>query len=339
MDALLQSNIKKSLRIIVEENPKVPDFLITIIEEEPTKIPPICEAIVKSAFQVIPWFYRNSCGELQSPQSSFFGFYAIRNVIRGIFLGLRFIQSGDLLRENEFYAASVISYYTASFHLLYSFLALNGRIVVDQVIGAPKIIRKRVSESTARCSLEPQPEAIIGILARDNKWKFEPRRRSHKRQWNELESILLKRKDKIPEFLLSFFKYILYYENTLSESDLIQKGIQRLIEVRHASIYRGYGYDDDAHDAITNREFGSNWDVGRKSEKYRNFAIGLLAHVLRDVITIEQLIPVAYMNKIQTELVVSVNTPPIEFGPLLLQDHPGLSNDIEQLYNWLMPKA
>ncbi|MBE0433820.1 hypothetical protein IBX73_10210, partial [candidate division WOR-3 bacterium] len=95
--ALLQSNIKKSLRIIAEENPKIPACLVTVVEDEPTTIPSICEAIAKVAAREIPWFYRDSDGALRSPQESFFGFYALRNTVRGIFLGLRFIQSGDLL--------------------------------------------------------------------------------------------------------------------------------------------------------------------------------------------------------------------------------------------------
>lgn len=101
MDKLIQSNIRKSLKVAAEENLKVPDNLIEVVDEEPGDaiVSFVSEKLAKVALQPILWFYRNSSHELQWPRQSFFGLYSIRNAIRGIFLGLRFIQAGHLLRE------------------------------------------------------------------------------------------------------------------------------------------------------------------------------------------------------------------------------------------------
>jgi hypothetical protein len=209
MKELLKANMKKSIRIIAEDHPKIPAELIEVVEEEPRSpdLPNLVEGMMKVAAQPIPWFYRDSGKELQSPQESFFGFYSLRNIIRGILLSLRFIQAGDLLHKNGFLAASVFSYYPFSFHLLYAFLASYGRVVVDQVHGGPiKIINRRNSSGGSFSSLNPTPEVIVAILVRNNTWKFEPRPRSHTRKWKELEHIFVELDYDIPEFLHSFFR-------------------------------------------------------------------------------------------------------------------------------------
>ena len=174
MKELLKTNIKNSLRIIAKDNPKIPPELIQVVEEEPSHFPSFVEDFMKVAAKPVPWFYRDKSNNLQSPQQAFFGFYALRNIIRGILLSVRFIQAGDLLQKKHFIASSVFSYYTASFHLLHSFLSSYGRVIVDQVCGGPvKVIKRKNSSEGLYCSLDPTPEVIVAILTKSNKWKFE----------------------------------------------------------------------------------------------------------------------------------------------------------------------
>jgi len=290
------------------------------------------------AAQPIPWFYRDIANELQSPQEAFFGFYILRNAVRGIFLGLRNIQAGDLLRKYDFLSASVTSYYTAAFHLLSSFLALNGRIIIENLLSV-KVLRRKNGVNHVKSILAPSSYSIIiARLTKNNTWKFENLSRTHKAVWRELEDILLKRTDEIETLFTSFLEDILYYDNSISGVDLVRKGIQRLIDVRHECIYRGYGYDDIAHDAITNHDHEISWDIERKSVNYRDFAIGLLTFSVDETVELKQKLDAKNWDSIQTLLMGSIITPPFEIGVLTLSDKPKLTKDIVRIYDWVMDR-
>lgn len=291
MKELLKTNIKNSLRIIAEDNPKIPPELIQVVGEEPSRFPSFMDEIIKVAAQPIPWFYRDKFKDLQSPQQAFFGFYALRNIMRGILLSVRFIQAGDLLHKNHFIASSVFSYYTASFHLLHSFLSSYGRVTIEQVCGGPvKVIKRKDLSEGSYCSLDPTPEAVVAILTKSNKWKFEPRTRSHSKRWGELEHTFKELDSDIPNFFDSFFKYILS-DGSHSPTDgktIIRDGLKRLIDMRHESIYCGYGFDDYVHDGLINRELDSSYGIDLKARKYRSFASGFLEHAVDDVVEIKK---------------------------------------------------
>lgn len=338
MNALLLSNIKKALRIVAEENPQIPDYLINRENLGSEKSPAfeISKTLAKVAAQPIPWFYRDIANELQSPQETFFGFYVLRNAIRGIFLGLRNIQAGDLLRKYDFLSASVMSYYTAAFHLLSSFLALNGRIIIENLLPVKVLWGKNGVNHVKSILASSSYSIIIARITKNNTWRFENLPRTHKAVWRELEDIILKHTDKITTFFKSFFRYVLYYENSLSEIDLVRKGIQRLIEVRHESVYRGYGYDNIAHDAITNHDHAISWDIERKSVNYRDFGIGLLTLSVDETAELKQKVDAENWDSIQTLLMGSIITPPFEIGDLTLSGKPKLTKDIVRIYNWVM---
>jgi hypothetical protein len=353
MKELLKSNIKKSLKIIADDNPKIPLELVEIVDEEPSasKLPSLIEELMKVAAQPIPWFYREANRELQSPQHSFFGFYALRNIIRSIFLSLRFIQAGDLLRKNDFLAASIFSFYSASFHLLSSFLSSHGRVIVDIVHGGPiKIIKHKKSgsgkisksETAQYSSLDPTPEIVVAILTKNNEWKFEPRPRSHSRRWQELEPIFIETDYDVPDFFTSFFEYVLSYgyirPSTTDPSSLVKEGIKRLTDIRHESIYSGYGADDFVHDGLINRDLDSSYGINLKSKAYRDFALGLFNHAVQDVMEMKNIISTDHWNEVQNLMVSSIHTPPFELGDFRLEDNKELNEKIEIIFIWLMGK-
>jgi len=339
MNDLLKSNIKKSFKIVAKETPTIPENLI-VFEEEPSELGVYCiaEIIAKNASWPIPWFYRNESNELQSPQQSYFGIYSVRNNIRGILLGLRFIQAGKLLQKNGFLSASVFSYYTASFHLLSSFLALNGRILIEQVHGPLKIVKHKNSSRSEYCSLNPTPEVLIAILTRYNTWKFEPRYRCHAARWKELNHVFVGEKSIIPDFFLNFFRYITSYGNVSLASDetLVEEAIKQLTNTRHTAIYQGYGYDDFADD-LMNQDLSFGSGIDNKSNAYRDFALGLLTFSVGEFVELRDSIPKELWNSDKTQdlLKLSILVPPFESGSPYLADMCELNEHIEWIFCWL----
>jgi len=341
MKELLKANIKNSFRIVAEDKPKIPPELIQVVDEEPSHFPSLVEELMKVAAKPVPWFYRDKSNNLQSPQQAFFGFYALRNIIRGILLSVRFIQAGDLLHKNNFIASSVFSYDTASFHLLHSFLACYGRVIIDQVYGGPvKVIKRKNSSEGLYCSLDPTPEVLVAILTKTNKWKFEPRPRSHARRWKELEHVFKELDFDIPEFFCSFFKYILSYGSySPTESKIfIQDGLKRLADIRHESIYSGYGFDDRVHDALTNRDLDTSYGIDLKATKYRAFAFGFPVHAVDDVMEIKNLISDDRWSEVRPLMATSIYTPPFELIDLKLKDSKTLNKKLQMIFIWLIDR-
>jgi hypothetical protein len=347
MNPLLRSNIQKSLSIL-RTNPKVPHNLITVVEEGndvrlvSTKftVTDILDRIAIDAFKPLPWFYKDNTKGLQSPQESFFGFYAIRNIVRGSFLGLRFLQAGDHLRSGKYIASSVLSYYTAAFHLLHGFLALEGRVFIGPVLGPPVITKSSTHASLNYGYLEKHPKAIVGILTRNNKWKFEPRTRSHSSHWRELESVFNRRRDNLPEYFDSFFDYLLSYGSSRHSDDnsFVQEGLKRFADVRHEAVYGGFGFDNFVYDELMNKDRYSFYGIDLKSKEYREFAVRLLADSLVGVSNIINSIKGEILKECLGKLITSVFTPPFEIGHLKLGNIPKeLGEKIQSLSIWMVP--
>ena len=349
MNNLLLSNIKESFRIIAEEKPRVPEHLIKIIDErnkhffmknfggEKISISEISEAHAKFPIRALPWFYWDSKSELKSPQQSFFGFYLLRNALRGIFISLSFLQSGGLLQKKHLLAVSTFSFYTALFHLLHSFLALYGRVVIEPVLGPIKIIYRKESSECTHDSLNPYIEVIIALLTKKNEWKFEKRTRSHSKRWKELDPILTKQGNNIPSFFISFFKYVTAYGGVYlsNKHNLVKDGIEQLTEIRHESIYQGYGYDDMSHDMLINREQYATFHIDLKSNSYRDFAISLLKYCISQVFYIKSNINIKHWNKTRIHLYGSVTTPPFEHGNFDILGKTILKKDLDLIWSWL----
>lgn len=334
MKQLLRTNIKRSFKIIAEENPRIPAELIGVANDQivPSKSLNIIEEMMKVAAQPVPWFYRDHHA-IESPQQAFFGFYALRNIIRAIFLSVRFIQAGDLLYRNHFMASSVFSYYTASFHLLHAFLASHGRVIVDQVHGGPvKTLNRQYSP------LHPDTEVIVAILTTKNIWKFEKRSRSHSKRWEELIPVFRELSFEVPVFLRTFLKYI-FQDNYPPLPAEIEKtlrvGLERLTYVRHESIYSGYGFDDYVHDGLINRELDTSYGIDFKSKAYRDLSLGFLVHALNDAFDMKHTIDPQHWTKERILMVGSVNTPPFELFSLRLKDRDEINERLNTLFVWL----
>jgi hypothetical protein len=73
MKELLRTNIRRSFKVIAEEDPRIPPELIAGTDNStvPSKSVSIIEEMMKVATQPVPWFYRNH-DAIESPQQVFF---------------------------------------------------------------------------------------------------------------------------------------------------------------------------------------------------------------------------------------------------------------------------
>jgi hypothetical protein len=212
------------------------------------------------------------------------------------------------------------------------------KIIKHKKSGSGKI---RKSE-TQYSSLDPTPEVVVAILTKNNVWKFEPRPRSHSRRWQELEPIFIETDYDVPDFFYSFFEYVLSYgyipPSTTDPSSLVKEGIKRLADIRHESIYSGYGADDFVHDGLINRDLDSSHGIDLKSKAYRDFALGLFNHAVQDVMEMKNIISSDHWNEVQNLMVSSIHTPPFELVDFKLEDNKELNKQIEIIFIWLIDK-
>jgi hypothetical protein len=108
-----------------------------------------------------------------------------------------------------------------------------------------------------------------------------------------------------------------------------------LTEIRHESIYQGFGYDDMAHDMIINRDLDSICRIDLKSKSYRDFAIGILNFCLNEVLKIKSHINRKHWLKVRVNLISSIITPPFEKGSFDIFGLPNMSKSLEIIWSWL----
>jgi len=345
MNPLVRLNVERSLRFMAEGEFRIPEGLVEHVTEDDAEAGPQPWALDRSPFvtgALEPWFHRSSSGELASPQEPLFGFYLVRNVLRGILASVRFVQAGDLLHGSEFLAMSVFSHYTASFHLLHSFLALSGRVVIDEPCGPPTIRRTPHGESLSFRSLRPSPEVVMGLLTKRNAWKFEPRSRSHAKRWRELESVLRQTGDEVPDFFTRFFRYLLSYgpHCHTEDADLVAEGLRRLAELRHDAVYQGFGDDRFVYDALANRDTMCITGIEARSGAYRDFATSLLWFCVTEFFALKDSIQADLWARNRLALVVSAFAwRPFEYRGHHIASDRELSSVLARLEEWLLPSG
>lgn len=265
----------------------------------------------------IPWFVRIGSGQYSTPQESIFGYYSLRNIIRGILMGISFIPGADILLHKYFLSPSITNYYTAIFHLVFAYLSLEGRVVISPVYGRPHVYINGESSSGTHDELENSPSAICGVLTRTGKWVFEGRRRTHRAFWTELSQLFLENR-LAPDCFTRFAEYLTTYgpykDDYSDEIEMIRDSINLIQHGRHEAIYQGYGFDPWSHDQLTNRD-ADYAPISLRAKKYQEFTYGLLSHILGEANDIMEKLNKTCSDAVsdaQLELAVAVLTPPFE---------------------------
>jgi len=318
----LISNIKKSLKVMTDEDRRDQTY-----KEYLAKIGMVGDC-PNEGFHVTerePRFYKDS--NLCSPQQDFFGFYALRNAIRGCLVSCRFIEGGNLLNTSGYYALSTIAYYSAAFQLLTSFLAINGKTIVqypvNSLINTPSKL----------------PEQICAKLTRNNRWNFEGLGLSHKQIWSLLACVFAESyKDSIPSFFIDFLKYIAKLNNKTFEPTNLKEIIESVPNLRHQALYAGFGFDRIEYENAMTRSTSRDSEINKLSCSLQSFSQDLLSYCLEEVLLIQAAIDSCPgFTCVYYLLRAGIGFPPFEFEtrtPMNL-DRDDLSKRMRKLMYWI----
>lgn len=241
---------------------------------------------IDGEFRLWPSFEREGDTGYVSPQAPFFGIYALSRAFRGIFSSVNYHMAGDILSHRKLYAPAVSSFYAAAFHQLESFLALRGRVF----FALPNL-------STEFC---------LGIL-KNKKWTFRRYRDSHARRWREILSLPEQERNALPACFENLFRYFYrgkhkerisaYALLKLSPSDRwkyihgtsycleekLKEFLEQIPRNRHEAIYRSFGSDVEAYDAMMSGDNDYGHGLHLKADAYGQFSTAFLSELCSEL--------------------------------------------------------
>jgi hypothetical protein len=315
------ASVKKAVAQLRASVPRVPPCIVEVIGDEANRAPGSPERAIEDgllasaecALAPVPWF-RQRDGKLESPQLPFFGFYALRNAVRGAILGSGFLAAGRLLLAKEFYGPSVAMFYTASFHLCHAFLALHGRVTVVPVLTEPVVIMEKDLKMVAQIPW-PAPEMLMCTLTRDNRWIVENRGRSHRVLWREIGCVLREDEDGTPPEWLSEFFAQLRKESPeeLAEADTDEL-LCRIADLRHRALYEGFGMDETALNELSRSREISALALSARASEFEKFATRLQVYILGH--TVPLLLACGLDGQLRTVFVSGVYSPGFDMPTL-----------------------
>ena len=276
MTDLLGANIRQSVRLLEAGPPLLDANDVKVVGSAEPLPESLLMRIARDPLMPIPWF-RMRDGVISSPQERFFGFYAVRGMVRGVLLGTPFLRAGRLLLKGSLKSPAVSMFYTAAFHALGSFLALRGRVVIEEVRGPVEIHTGHDSSGLTFGSLPRAPLVILAKLTARNTWVFEPRPRSHRARWQELYGASKEGEGRLPRYFEEFLSYADSYGPDEMGSDM-EEVLRRVCDMRHAALYSAFGSDDFAVDLAINRE-SSGGGTELKAQAFADFSASLLLDV------------------------------------------------------------
>jgi len=222
-------------------------------------------------------------------QRDYMEFYVLEHSIRYLFRAVNPLIAGNILENNNLYGPSIISYYTAAYHALLAFLALEGHAFLEWTIWP--IPSHRPGDYEHR--------DFIAKLTEQNKWIFEGRKRRHKVKWDEIYQAFGSRPNELPKCFHDLFEYLYsgVYQPGIDLVELIrspgqyrvkladrfEEFLQRISEIRHTAVYRSFGSDPHVFANLWNRDTFSESGIESQTHKYGAFSVSLLNHVASDI--------------------------------------------------------
>lgn len=248
----------------------------------------------RQKLSMTPWFIEDNRGNLTTPLEPVLGVFALRTIFRGFFIGASFLPGSDLLLERRHLTLAIIGFYTAAYHLVSAFNALQGRIFITPVSGRPVVHLPAdtpptrltlggtvVHHGSAGYNSAPKGlKAICAKLSNDGKWVYEGRNLTHSTHWRELQQWVIETRI-IPTWLDNFCRDCVYPTVRVDEATYLDAGFEQLKYMRHEAIYYGFGIDDWSFDQMANREGGTT-NVSAKGKNYKQFAYGILQDILKE---------------------------------------------------------
>jgi hypothetical protein len=315
MNPLVRTNIRQSLAR--ELTPVNVDALLRVEppgawKRESKYIPDF----IYGPLPIQPWFYVDDQKRLRSCQEEYYGFYAMGTMIRSVLRAVGFLVAGDGI-PNQLYSPAILCYYTCAYHTLTAFLAGEGRVITEPALGPPLITVRQTATSYGFSELEVgngSLSAICGILTRGNHWIFEGRSRSHGSRWKELLQVD-RFKERAPTPIRAIADYLSSYGGELlcDPAEVLEFGIGRIPEIRHAAAYEGYGADSFALEVAMDMGFGGGTHLRRRN--MGRFARDWLDEVLIDTAALIAELK-ARMDDRRKAALRLTTTMPMEYGHL-----------------------
>lgn len=259
-------------RALAEVTAKVPPF--------PSNVPELQEHSGPGTFLAAlrPHFYRDdSATKLACAQCSWFGFYALRAAVRGVLMSVNHLTAAVSNHRQKLHGPATVNAYTAAFHVLHGYLALEGRVIYD-----------------------PGPGGDLGpvrvVLTQKGTWSVENTKRNHRSPWLELKSTLSKRKGRVelPTYFEQLFEYtcsrryrpgIKLIEKLRNPNvglvpmrERLDEFLPRIAELRHIAAYGSFGDDPYLTEALWNND-ATGGDFGRQVTRVIVFATQFLEDV------------------------------------------------------------
>lgn len=326
MHTLLIDRIAQSLQDVVKE-PLLPEDCIQILGPRGSTFDRHLVDWARRKLSMAVWLTVDDRGNLVTPLRSVFGVFAVRAILRGFFIGASFLPGADLLLEKRYLSLSVIGYYTSALHLVNSFSALQGHIMLSPIAGQPVVEladdpvgTKMAAGGTvhkggsAGYSHAPKGlQAACAILTKEGNWVFEGRNRNHPVIWRELKQ-LVNESGVVPPWLDQFCHNFTYPTAKVDEERYLNDGLEMLIEARHQAIYSGFGMDDYSFDVLANRE-PVDVNIAARASNYRSLAYGILNDVLKETTGLFNGIEQRCSGELETllpQLCTMVYTPPFD---------------------------
>jgi len=330
MNQLLLANLKNICKKPLPDlSKKLEKYTIKRTKDEQPLSP---FTLIHLSMPTPPWFYCSSSGDIHSPFEPIFPLYAMAQSIRSVLIGTHFLAPVESSSAEWGESAAILLCYTSAFHYAAGFLSLNGRVLITPVKGPPVVS----DNETTYSNLPKNPKSILAKLTKNNIWKFEPRILSHKSLWDELAQLFTESKVEIPNYFSEIFDYFLSYgpdKIELDERKTIQEGISAIASTRHEALYSGFGYDNFAFDAATNREsFGTGMDL--KKRRFLRFAEELLRDVIGEIVMVIRSCLDKANKEVLFELTKMIFWPAFEFPSRITQPE-DIRNNIRFVNQWV----
>ena len=286
MKPLVATNIEQSFRLLNTQIPEFREDYLTFAAADSSYQHPL---VLHGTLSLWPLLYKDDNGLVCCAQQKYLGFFVLRQAVRSLLLGVNYHVAGDVLLQMGLYGPAVASYSTAAYHALHSFLALEGRVLLDTPIWP----------LPSRSPREDQRQPYIALLTVRNSWVFEPRPRNHRSKWLEVRQAFASSPDALPACFHKLFGYM-YRGVSQRGVDLVERMMNpgkyrvrladrfgefltRIAETRHLSIYGSFGSDPNVVEALWNGDVFSTRGIDNQAIQFGDFAGSLLMCISSDI--------------------------------------------------------
>jgi len=207
------------------------------------------------------------------------GFCALAEGVGRMLMSLPYLGCAETAHQSRYLGPSILLYYSAAYHLLHAYLAVHGRVILDNP--CPLIF---FDNSDAENSVKTVCLGTEAVIVRrrvcHSGWITESLRRSHERRWKELSSLLIDARC-LPGCFRDLFAFFCeeYGLKCPSDRALIIEGCNLLPKARHQALYGAWPIQRSI--GLLHKQKHPYWDrVNSRTTAMSQFALSFLEEVL-----------------------------------------------------------